>query len=93
MRSSVAGFIMNMPLYRAARLIAVSAFALMVPTLAAASEIEQSKSFKLAMGPMSAAQKNQSQGAVANSDHVEIGPQHHIKPNHHVKHRRRHHWR
>jgi len=80
-------FIMNIPLYLAARLIAVGAFAHMVPTLAAASDIELSKSFKLAMGPMSAAQKNQSQGAVANSDQVEIRPQHRIKQ------RRRHHWR
>jgi hypothetical protein len=74
---------MNM-LFRSARsLIAVGAVAVVVATPAPASDIEQAKSFKLAMGPMSAAQKNQ--GAAEKTDEVEI------KPHHHGKHRRQHH--
>ena len=75
----------------AARLIAAGAFAVTVPTLASASDAEQTRSFKLAMGPMSAAQKNQSPGTVADSDPVETKPHHHIKPHHHTKHRQQHH--
>ena len=74
---------MNM-LFRSARsLIAVGAVTVVVATPAPASDIEQAKSFKLAMGPMSAAQKNQ--GAAEKTDEVEI------KPHHHGKQRRRHH--
>ena len=77
---------MNMLFRCASRLIAVGAFALIVPTLASASDVVPGNSFKLAMGPMSAAQKNQSQGMSEKSDAVEIKP-HHIKPHHHTKHR------
>lgn len=75
---------MNMLFRCASRLIAVGAFAVMVPALASASDNEPGKGFKLAMGPMSAPQKNQNQGMAEKSDAVEIKPQHH-------KHHRRHH--
>jgi len=77
----------------ATRLIAFCVVALAVSTPALASAIEQTGSFKLAMGPMSAAQKNQGQGTEANSEAVEIKPHHHAKPHHHIKHPRRHHER
>lgn len=82
---------MNMLFRCASRLIAFGAFALIVPTLASASNVLPSNSFKLAMGPMSAAQKNQSQGMSEKSDAAEIKPHHRIKPHHHIKHRRPHH--
>jgi hypothetical protein len=74
---------MNMLFRCASRLIAVGALALTVPTFASASDATPGNSFKLAMGPMSAAQKNQ--GVADKTDEVEI------KPHHHDKHRRRHH--
>ena len=80
---------MNMLFCRACGLIAVAAVAVVIATPAPASDVEQAKSFKLAMGPMSAAQKNQ--GAADKTDEVEIKPHHRIEPHHHGKHRRRHH--
>jgi hypothetical protein len=80
---------MNMLFRCTSRLIVTGALTLVVPTLASASDLDQAKSFKLAMGPTSAAQKNQ--GPAEKSDEVEIKPRHHIKPHHHVKHRRMHH--
>ena len=80
--------IMNMLFRCASRLIAVSDLTLIVPSLASASK--QNVNFKLAMGPMSASQKNQ--GVSEKSDQVEIKPHHqHLKPHHHSKHRRMHH--
>lgn len=67
----------------ASRLVVAGALTLIVPTFASASDVAPNNGFKLAMGPMSAAQKNQ--GAAENSDKVEI------KPHHRIKHRRRHH--
>jgi hypothetical protein len=76
---------MNMLFRCTSRLIAVGALTLIAPTFASASDATPSDSFKLAMGPMSAAQKNQ--GAAEKTDEVEI------KPHHHGKHRRMHHSR
>ena len=76
---------MNMLFRRTSRLIAAGALTLIVPTLASAADVARVKSFKLAMGPMSAAQKNQNQGMAEKSAEAEI------KQHHHIKHRRRHH--
>jgi hypothetical protein len=74
------------------RLIAVGALALIVPTLASASNVEQPTNFKLAMGPMSAAQKSQGPGMAEQSGAAEMKPDHRIKKHHHhVKHRSPHH--
>jgi hypothetical protein len=72
---------MNMLFRCASRLIVICAFTLIPPTFASASDATPSDSFKLAMGPMSAAQKNQ--GASEKADEV--------KPHHHIKQRRVHH--
>ncbi|MGA2997642.1 hypothetical protein [Bradyrhizobium sp.] len=80
---------MNMLFRCASRLIAVGALTLAVPTFASASDATPSNSFKLAMGPTSAAQKNQ--GVAEKTDEAEIKPHHRIKPHRHRKHRRRHH--
>jgi hypothetical protein len=69
---------MNMLLCRSLRLIAAAVLSIIAPTSAFASDVEQAKSFQLAMGPMSAAQKNQG------STTIETAP---IKPLHHVRHR------
>jgi hypothetical protein len=80
---------MNMPFRCASRLIAVGALTLTASTFASASDATPNNSFKLAMGPMSAAQKNQS--AAEKTDEVEIKPHHRIRQHHHGKHQRRHH--
>jgi hypothetical protein len=80
---------MNMLFRSASHLVMAGALTLIVPTFASASDVAPSNGFKLAMGPMSAAQKNQ--GAAEKSDAVEIKPRHRITHGHHVKHRRRHH--
>jgi hypothetical protein len=72
----------NLP-RRILRLVAIGAFAIAVPQLAAASDFENSAPFRLAMGPMSAAQKNQ--GTPAKSDDVVT------KPPHRTTHRHKHH--
>jgi len=81
---------MNMPFRRASRLIAVGACALVVPTLASASDFDQAKSFKLAMGPMSAAQRNQGNAtaeAAPAAPHLVPGQHHsHHRPHHHTHH-------
>ena len=74
---------MNMLFRYALRLTAVSALSIIIVAPASASDIDQAKSFKLAMGPTSAAQKNQ--GPAKKFDTVEV------KPPHRTKHRRRHH--
>jgi len=53
---------------RVLRLVAIGAFAIAAPQLALASEVENGTPLKLAMGPMSTAQKNQ--GTTAKSDDV-----------------------
>jgi len=68
---------------RVLRLIAIGAFAVAAPQQAAASDFENDTPFKLAMGPMSAAQKNQD--TTTKSDEVVI------KPHHHTRHRHKHH--
>ena len=80
---------MNMLFRCASRLIAAGAITLTVPTFASASDATPGNSFKLAMGPMSAAQKNQ--GTAETYGEVEIKPHHRIKPHHHSKHQRPHH--
>lgn len=77
---------MNILFHCASRLIAIGTFAVIVPTLASASNAGQTASLKVAMGPTSAAQKNQGQGTTANSDAVEPKPHNPVK-----HHRRRHH--
>ena len=78
---------MNMLFRCASRLIAVGALTVILATLASASSAEQTATFKVAMGPTSAAQKNQGPPATASSDALEP------KPHHHIKHHRRHHHR
>jgi hypothetical protein len=76
----------------AVRLIAAGAFAVIIPAVASAFDIERTGRFELAMGPMSAAQKNQGQGMAEQSGSAEVKPRDRIKHHHHrVKHRRRHH--
>jgi hypothetical protein len=85
---------MNMPFRCPSRLIVAIALNCFVPTLVVptfASTSGPDSSFKLAMGPMSAAQKNQNPEVVEKSDAVEIKPSHHVKRHHRIKHHRRHH--
>ncbi len=82
---------MNKMFRYATHLAAVGALAVVISVPASASDVELPRSFKLAMGPMSAAQKNQSPEAVGKSDAVEIKPPHHVKRHHRIKHWRRHH--
>jgi hypothetical protein len=82
---------MNIMYRCATRLIAASAFVIIIPTLAAASDVERDASFKLAMGPMSAAQKNQSNStAEAAPAEPRLVPTHHPR-RHHAHYRPRHH--
>jgi hypothetical protein len=67
---------MNIVRRHVVRLVAICAFAT-VPHLALASE---SAAFQLAMGPMSAAQKNQ--GNTAKSDNAVIEPRRHARRHH-----------
>ena len=78
---------MNRIFRRASRLIAVGTLAIVVPTLADASDIERGTGFKLAMGPMSAPQKNQSRSMDTKSDEAPI------RPHHRATHRHKHHFR
>jgi hypothetical protein len=78
---------MNMFFRYASRLIAVGAFILIVPTLVFASDRDRASGFKLAMGPMSAAQKNQgSPAAEAAPAEPHLGPTY--RPRHHHSHHR-----
>jgi hypothetical protein len=78
---------MNMLFRCASRLIAVGALTLIVPTFALASDIAPSSSFKLAMGPMSAAQKNQG-GTTADAAPAEPHHWHRHRHIHHMRSRR-----
>jgi len=76
---------MNVVLRHAQRVIAIIALIMTGSHSAPASGVERSGSFKLAMGPMSAPQKNQ--GMTTKPDEVDI------KPRHRGKHQRTHHTR
>jgi hypothetical protein len=78
---------MNIVFRSAARLIAIGAFIVIIPTLASASNVERDASFKLAMGPMSAAQKNQG-NSTAEAAPMESHP---APSHHHSRHRPHHH--
>jgi hypothetical protein len=84
---------MNIMYRCATRLIAASAFVIIIPTLAAASDVERDTSFKLAMGPMSAAQKNQGTSAAeaAPAEPRLVPGRHHAhyRPRHHHAHHMR----
>lgn len=82
---------MNVVHHYALRLVTIGAFALVTPTLASASNVEQLTNFRLAMGPMSAAQKNQGPGMAEQSGAAEMKPDHHIKKHHRIRHRSSHH--
>jgi hypothetical protein len=74
---------MNIVFRSAARLIAIGAFIVIIPASASASDVERDASFKLAMGPMSAAQKNQ-----GNSTAEATPMESHPAPRHHHSHHR-----
>jgi len=77
---------MNIMFRCAARLIAIGAFIVVIPAFAHASGVEREASFKLAMGPMSAAQKNQ---GTSTAEAAPAGP--HLVPRHHPRHHHSHH--
>jgi hypothetical protein len=70
---------MNIVLRHFVRLVTICALAT-VPQLAPASGSEDGATFQLAMGPMSAAQKNQ--GNTAKSDNAVVEPRRHTKRRH-----------
>ena len=71
------------PRRRVVRLAAIGAFAMALPLVASAHDLENGATFQLAMGPMSAAQTNQ--GTSVKSDDAMT------KPHHHTRHRHAHH--
>ena len=75
---------MNIMPRHVARLVAIGAFAVGCSQLASAADSTSGATFRLAMGPMSAAQKNQ--GTPGKSDEVAV------EPRHHAKHHRARHW-
>jgi hypothetical protein len=75
--------IMNIVPRHVVRLAAIGALAVACPQLASASDSTGGAAFQLAMGPMSAAQKNQ--GTPTKSDDAVV------KPHHRTKHRHTHH--
>ena len=64
------------------RLVGIGVFAVAIPQLASASDSGNSAAFKLAMGPTSAAQKNQ---GPATMDTPDTAP----KPHHRAKHKQK----
>jgi hypothetical protein len=82
---------MNIVFRCAARLIAASAFVSFIPTLASASNVERDASFKMAMGPMSAAQKNQSTSAAEAAPAEPHVVARHRHSHHRLRHGHRHH--
>jgi hypothetical protein len=78
---------MNVVPRYALRLIAMTVFLLASSHLAVASDTASGPTFRLAMGPMSAAQKNQGQGTAATSGEGQT------RPHHRIRHRRIHHTR
>jgi len=77
---------MNIVSRCAARLIATIALAVIIPAVASASGIARDGRFELAMGPMSAAQKNQ-----GNTTAESMPAEPHVVSKHHHAHRRHHH--
>ena len=75
---------MNIVPRHVVQLAAICALAITSPQLVSASGSENGATFWLAMGPMSAAQKNQ--GTPGKSDEVAV------EPRHHAKHHRAKHW-
>jgi len=75
---------MNMLFRCASCLIAVGALTLTVPTFASASDATPGNGFKLAMGPMSAAQKNQG-GTVIDAAPAEPHRWHRHRHIHHMR--------
>jgi len=75
---------MNIVPRHAVQLAAICVLAIASPQLAFASGSENGATFQLAMGPMSAAQKNQ--GTPGKSDEAVAAPRHH------AKHHRPRHW-
>jgi hypothetical protein len=75
---------MDIMSHRVLRLIGIGAFAIAVPQLASATDSGSSAEFKLAMGPTSAAQKNQ--GPSTTSDTPVTTP----TPHHRTKHKHKH---
>ena len=73
--------IMNMQFLRASRVIAVGALAVILPALACASDVDRGAGFKMAMGPTSAAQKNQADA---------VGDAAPVEAYRHLRHRNRH---
>jgi hypothetical protein len=71
---------MNIVPRHVVRLVAIYAFAMAFPQLASASDSANGATFQLAMGPMSAAQKNQ--GNVAKPDNAMVEPRRHTKRRH-----------
>jgi hypothetical protein len=74
---------MNNVAYPALRLLTIVALAALAPKLAVASDVKADASFEIAMGPQSAAQKNQD--ATARSDDAMT------KSQHRTTHRHKHH--
>ena len=77
---------MNIVLQYVTLLTTIGAFIAIAPVIASASDLENDASFKLAMGPTSAAQKNQSGAVEAAQGEPRPVPRRH--PTHH---RMRHH--
>ena len=71
---------MNIVSRHVVRLVAICAFATAFPQLASASDSGNGATFQLAMGPMSAAQKNR--GRTARSDDAVVEPRHHTRRRH-----------
>jgi hypothetical protein len=69
--------IMNIVPRHVEQLAAICALAIASPQPASASGSGNGAAFRLAMGPMSAAQKNQ--GTPGKSDEVAVEPRHHAK--------------
>jgi hypothetical protein len=64
------------------RLVGISAAAIAIPQLASASDSGNGAAFKLAMGPMSAAQKNQGAAPSEKPHNAMTKPLHHSKHKH-----------
>jgi len=76
--------IMTIVSHCAKRLIVIGAFIVIASAFASASDLKNDASFKLAMGPTSAAQKNQSGSADIAPGEAQSIPRHH-----HTHHRMR----
>ena len=70
------------------RLMGIGAFAIAIPQLASASDSENGTAFKLAMGPTSAALKNQSPSKTSDNTGTKCIPSEGTCPKHHRSKRR-----